>query len=81
MSTLPADQPLRLSANDEFKAKYRKYLRWSAVAAVLLTLGFFLVTPKYVPNPYKLRREELEVVDMEEQEIIELPFFLKQVNT
>ena len=73
MSTLQADQPLRLSANDEFKSKYRKYLRWSAVLAVLLTLGFFLVTPKYVPNPYKLRREELEIVEMEEQEIIELP--------
>jgi protein TonB len=73
MATLPANDPLRLSANDEFKAKYNKYLRWSAVIAILLVLIFFLVTPRYVPNPYRLRQEELEVVEMEQEEVIELP--------
>jgi len=71
MSSTPVPQ-LHMSANDEFKAKYPKYVRWSAVIAILLTLIFFLVTPKYVPNPYKLRRTELEVVELP-PETIELP--------
>jgi protein TonB len=71
MSSTPAPN-IHLTANDEFKAKYPKYVRWSAVIAVLITLVFFLVTPQYVPNPYKLRRTELEVVDLP-PETIELP--------
>ena len=73
MSTLPANQPLQLSANDEFKAKYPKYLRWSALIAIILVLIFFLVTPRYIPNPYRLRQEELEIVEMDQQDVIELP--------
>ncbi len=70
MSTSPVEPVL--SANEEFKAKYNKYLRWSALAAVGLTLLFFLFSPKYVPNPYRLIRTELQVVDLPE-DIIELP--------
>ena len=73
MSTLPANQPLQISANDEFKAQYPKYLRWSAVVALVLVLIFFLVTPRYIPNPYRLRQEELEIVEMDQQDVIELP--------
>ncbi|MFO7654551.1 MAG: energy transducer TonB [Candidatus Krumholzibacteriia bacterium] len=78
MPTLPANQrldrpPIRMSANDEFKAKYPKYLRWSALTAVVLTIIFFLISPNYEPNPYRLRQEELEIVNMDEQEVIELP--------
>jgi len=73
MSTLPANQSLQLSANDQFKAKYPRYLRWSAVIAVILVLVFFLVTPRYTPNPYRLRQEELEIVEMDQQDVIELP--------
>ncbi|MGD9548457.1 MAG: energy transducer TonB [Candidatus Krumholzibacteriia bacterium] len=73
MSSQSVDSPIRLSANEKFKQQYPKYLRWSAVIAVLLTLIGFLVSPNYVPNPYKLRQEEFEVVDIEDQEVIELP--------
>jgi len=73
MNTAPMNNEVRISANDAFKAKYNKYLRWSALIAVLLTLIGFLVSPNYIPNPYKLRQEEFEVVDIEDQEIIELP--------
>ena len=64
---------IRMSANEEFKAQYNKYLRWSALVAILLVLIGAMISPTYVPNPYKLRQEEFEVVDIEDQEIIELP--------
>ena len=64
---------IRISANDEFKAQYNKYLRWSALVAVLLVLIGAMISPTYVPNPYKLRQEEFEVVDVEDQEIIDIP--------
>jgi protein TonB len=60
-----------MTANDEFKAQYPKYLRWSTVTAISLTLLFFLFSPKYVPNPYVLVRTEMQVVDL--PDVIELP--------
>jgi protein TonB len=73
MSSVPIDNGIRMSANDEFKGQYNKYLRWSTLAAVILLLIGWLLSPNYIPNPYKLRQEEFEIVDVEEQEIIELP--------
>ncbi len=73
MSTAPLNTEVRSSANDLFKAQYNKYLRWAFVAAVLLTLIGFLISPTYVPNPYKLRQEEFEVVDIDDQEVIDIP--------
>lgn len=73
MSTVPVQDGLQLSANDQFKAQYNKYLRWSAVVAVLIVLIGALISPNYVPNPYKLRQEEFEVVDIDDQEVIDIP--------
>ncbi len=73
MSSVPVDNSVRISANELFKAQYNKYLRWATLAAITLTLIGFMVSPKYVPNPYKLRQEEFEVVDIEDQEIIDIP--------
>jgi len=77
MSSLSANNDaqngIRMSANDEFKAQYNKYMRWSALIAVLLVLIGAMISPNYVPNPYKLRQEEFEVVELDDQEIIELP--------
>jgi protein TonB len=73
MSTVPAQNGLQLSANDQFKAQYPKYLRWSALVAILIILIGALLSPTYVPNPYKLRQEEFEVVDIDDQEIIDIP--------
>jgi len=73
MSSVPVNEGIRNSANDQFKAQYNKYLRWSALVAIVLILIGWLLSPNYVPNPYKLRQEEFEVVEIEEQEVIELP--------
>jgi TonB family protein len=64
---------IRTSANDEFKAQYNKYMRWSALIAILIILIGAMLSPIYVPSPYKLRQEEFEVVDIEDQEIIDIP--------
>jgi len=60
-----------VSANELFKAKYNKYIRWSLIAAVLFTIAFFLFSPKYKPNPYRIFNEEMEMVDVQEQ--VEIP--------
>ena len=78
MSSLPANDNnvtsgVRMSANDLFKAQYNKYMRWSALIAVLLVLIGAMLSPTYIPTPYKLRQEEFEVVDVEDQEIIDIP--------
>ncbi len=54
------------TANDRFKAQYNKYMRRAAVAAVVLTILFFLFSPKYKPNPYKLYEKPMEVVTIDE---------------
>ncbi len=71
MSSVPVDDLAVLSANDAFKARYPIYLRWAGLVAVILTIIGFLVSPTYIPNPYKLRQEELEIVKIDDQEIIE----------
>ncbi len=73
MSSVPVNNGIRLSANDLFKAQYNKYVRWATLIAIVLTLIGFMVSPKYVPNPYKLRQEEFEVVDIDDQEVIDIP--------
>jgi len=73
MSSVPVNNGIRMSANDLFKQQYNKYIRWATLVAIVLTLIGFMVSPKYVPNPYKLRQEEFEVVEIDEQEIIDIP--------
>lgn len=72
--TTQSAQVYTLSANAEFKAQYNKTLRWSALIAILVTIIAFIVSPEIKFTPYKLRQEEIEVVDMDDQpEDIELP--------
>ncbi len=73
MSSVPVNDLAMLSANDAFKARYPIYLRWAALVATILTLIGFLVSPTYIPNPYTLRQEEIEIVDIEDAEIIDIP--------
>jgi len=73
MSSVPVNNGIRMSANDLFKQQYNKYIRWATLVAIVLTLIGFMVSPKYVPNPYKLRQEEFEVVDIDDQEVIDIP--------
>ena len=60
-----------ISANDLFKAQYQKYMRWSLVAAIIFTILFFLFSPKYKPNPYKIYSDDIEMVNVQEQ--IDIP--------
>jgi protein TonB len=62
---------IRMSANDEFKARYPRYLRRGAYVALFIILLLFLFSPKYVPSPYRLRTSTFEVVDM--PDAVELP--------
>ncbi len=63
---------MNISANDQFKAQYTKYMRWALVSAVLFTILFFLFSPKVTITPYRLRDETMEVVDTMDK-AIELP--------
>jgi protein TonB len=55
-----------LSANEQFKANYGRYLQRATYVALGIILLLFLFTPKYVPQPYRLRTSTFEVVDMPE---------------
>lgn len=73
MSTASMENGIRSSANDLFKAQYPKYLRWATVVAFLVTAVIWAIFPEIEVTPYKLRQEEFEVVDVEEQEVIDIP--------
>lgn len=60
-----------VTANDLFKAQYNRTMRWALLVSVVFTIIFFLVTPTYHPNPYKLRTKELEVQEI--QEAVDVP--------
>ncbi|MBU0742836.1 energy transducer TonB [bacterium] len=59
------------SANELFKAKYNRYIRWSLIAAIVFTILFFLFSPKYKPNPYRIYKDEMLMVDV--QTAIDIP--------
>ena len=64
------------SANELFKAQYNKYMRWAVLGALLFTILFFLFSPKYKPNPYKIFSEEMEMVDV--ADAIDIPDIPKE---
>jgi protein TonB len=64
----------RISANNAFKAEYSRTIRRASIVAVVLTFIAFLVWPEIHFTPYKLRQEELEVMDIQDQpEDVNLP--------
>lgn len=73
MTTVPMNDALRMSANDRFKAEYGRTIRWSALVTIVLMLLLALLIPDYVPHPYKLRQEEFEAVDIDQQEALDIP--------
>ncbi len=73
MTTAPMPDVLQLSANAKFKAEYGRTLRWSALITVVLMLLLAMLIPDYVPNPYKLRQEEFEAVNLDEQQALDIP--------
>lgn len=73
MTTVPMNDALKMSANDRFKAEYGRTIRWSTLVTIVLMILLALLIPDYVPNPYKLRQEEFEAVDIEEQQALDIP--------
>ncbi len=61
------------SANDLFKDQYRKVLKWSFLAAVLLTALFVWLMPTYQPKPYVLRDSFFQLEDFQVLEDVEIP--------
>ncbi len=64
MSTSSATPAYRMSANAEFKAQYGKTLRWSLLGAILIVLIAFFVSPEIKFKPYKMRQQEMELVEL-----------------
>jgi len=52
------------SANDLFKQQYNKYIRWALIAALVFTIMFFLFSPKYKPNPYRIYEDDIQMVEI-----------------
>lgn len=64
-------QAIALSANDQFKLRYPRYLKAATLAALALSALMIWFSPRYVPQPYVLRQTEIIVRDIEP--IIDLP--------
>lgn len=60
-----------MTANAEFKKKYKKYLEMGFLGAILVHAVAFAFWPEYVPGVYKLREERIEVVEVPPE--IEIP--------
>lgn len=74
MNAKAVEDKIRLlhdSANEEFKGKYNKYVRWSLLIALVVHFVAFVFTPAFTITPYKLKQQEMEVVDVPDQ--IDLP--------
>lgn len=63
--TINPNQISALSANEAFKSQYQRTVRWSALAAMLLTALFVWVSPQYTPTPYQLRTEVFQIQNVE----------------
>lgn len=61
-----------ISANDLFKAQYQKVLRWSVLAALILTALGVWIMPSYEPNPYVLRDKFFQLEDFQIAEDLEI---------
>jgi len=74
MTSETAKQVYALSANAEFKLQYQKTLRWSALIALVVTVITFIVSPEIKFKAYKLRNEEIELVDVQDDtELLDVP--------
>jgi protein TonB len=63
-----------LTANDEFKLRYPRYLKGAVLAALTLTVLFVWLWPGYQAKPYKLRQEKvIEIINIEPQADIVIP--------
>ncbi|MDP6419081.1 MAG: energy transducer TonB [Candidatus Krumholzibacteria bacterium] len=60
-----------ITAQQLVKRQYQKLLRYAFGGSVLIVFLLFLFTPAYAPNPYKLKEEVFEIIDIPDE--IEIP--------
>ncbi|MDX2472258.1 MAG: TonB family protein [Candidatus Krumholzibacteria bacterium] len=53
------------SANEEFKSQYVRSLRWASLGAVTLTALMVWFSPQYIPTPYTLPDEAMQITEVE----------------
>ena len=59
------------TANDRFKAKYQQYVTVAVLLSLVVWLNIFLFTPELEIEPYRLREETIEVVDI--PDVVDIP--------
>lgn len=57
--------------NDRFKAKYSRYLTIALLISLVIWINVFLFTPELEIEPYRLKEESIEVVDI--PDVIDIP--------
>ena len=75
------------SANEEFKSQYVRSLKWASLGAVTLTALMVWFSPQYVPTPYTLPDEAMQITEVEviykedkPQEIPPAPVIPKEIE-
>ena len=61
---------IALSANDQFKLRYPRYLKAATLAALVLSALMIWFSPQYVPKPYVLNDRELILVNIEPTDVV-----------
>jgi TonB family protein len=57
--------------NDRFKAKYQQYFTVSLLISLVIWICVFLFTPELEIEPYKLKEESIEVIDI--PDVVDIP--------
>ena len=70
LSGVSAELPRYPNENARFKAEYGRSLRHAFLAAAVLTLMVFLLSPQFVPSPYVLRDEGCVLYEFPEEILI-----------
>ncbi len=76
MTTATTSVPVKTlhqTANTEFKAGYKKTVRNAVYGAVLLHIAAFVFSPPFTFEPYKLKEEKFEVVEVPDDIVIPPP--------
>lgn len=63
-----------LTANEEFKLKYPRYLKGAVLASLALTALFVWLWPGYEAKPYRLRQDKvIEIIEIEPLATVDEP--------
>ena len=57
--------------NDRFKSKYQQYLSVALLISLVVWINVFLFTPELEIEPYRLKEETIEVIDI--PDVVDIP--------